>query len=245
MPIPRIYSETKLSPNSAIELSESSRRHVVQVLRLKRGDPIILFDGNGGEFPATIDLVEKRSVTALVTERDDPQRESPIAIHLFQGISKGERMDYAIQKAVESGVTEITPVFCERSVVKLDQKRLNKKTEHWRKVVISACEQSGRNIIPPVHTPVTLQKMLSDHSSKYGFILDPESGQKLSEATPPQLPTESIGIIVGPEGGLTDQEIISSQERGFHGVTMGPRILRTETASVVAITIIQTLWGDL
>ncbi len=245
MPIPRIYSETELSPNSTTALSESSRRHVVQVLRLKQADPLILFDGNGGEFPATIDRIEKRSVTALVTERENPKRESPIAIHLFQGISKGERMDYAIQKAVESGVTEITPIFCERSVVKLEQKRLHKKTEHWRKVVISACEQCGRNIIPPVHDPVTLHKMLSGNGSKYGFILDPESDQKLSEFTQPEPSTESIGIIIGPEGGLTDQEMISAQDGGFHGVTMGPRILRTETAPVVAITIMQTLWGDL
>ncbi|MBC8519806.1 MAG: 16S rRNA (uracil(1498)-N(3))-methyltransferase [Gammaproteobacteria bacterium] len=245
MPIPRIYSESKLSPNSTIELSEASRRHVVQVLRLKQNDHLVLFDGNGGEFPATIDHIEKRSVTALITDRENPERESPLAIHLFQGISKGERMDYAIQKAVENGVREITPVFCERSVVKLDQKRLDKKTGHWRKVVISACEQCGRNIVPPVHAPVTLHKMLADNNSKQGFILDPKSRQRLSELPPPKPVTESIGIIVGPEGGLTDQEIISAHERGFHGVTMGPRILRTETASVVAITIMQTLWGDL
>ncbi len=245
MQIPRIYSTTPITPGALLQLDDASRRHVVQVLRMRASAPLILFDGRGGELPATIQTIEKRSVTVQVGERVEIDCESPLEIHLFQGVSKGERMDYVIQKATECGVSAITPLLCERTVVRLDPKRMEKKMDHWQKVAISACEQCGRNRVPPIHPPLSWSAFLSSGKAGDGFVLDAASERKLSDFQLSKPNGGRIGIITGPEGGLTLQEINSAVESGYQGVQMGPRILRTETASVVAITIMQALWGDL
>lgn len=241
MPTPRIFSQNPLHPNSTLTLDEAARRHCVQVLRLKRGAPIVLFDGEGAEFPATIEQIERRAVTVSLQQPRQRNSESPLKIHLYQGISKGERMDYAIQKATELGVTEITPLFCERSVVKLDPKRLQKKIDHWRGVTLSACEQCGRNHIPTLHPAQPLQQLESPDNST-GFLLNPLATETLHTQAPA---TESLSILIGPEGGLSEAEILRATESGWRGVQLGPRTLRTETATVVALTALQLLWGDL
>ena len=245
MQIPRIHTATPITPESLLELDESARRHVAQVLRMRVSAPLTLFDGTGGEFPATIHTIEKRSLTVQTGKRVERERESPLAIHLFQGVSKGERMDYVIQKATECGVSEITPLLCERTVVRLDSRRMERKLDHWRKVAISACEQCGRNRVPPIHPPLSYSTFLSSEQVESGVVLDAASERRVSELELSKPNGGRIGIITGPEGGLTRQEINSAVESGYHGVQVGPRILRTETASVVAITIMQTLWGDL
>lgn len=241
MQIPRIYSQTPLEPASTTQLDEGAQRHVVQVLRLKQGATITLFDGSGVEYPATIEQIERKRVTVSLQSATPNNIESPLAIHLYQGISKGERMDYAIQKATELGVTEITPIFCERSVVKLDEKRLQKKQSHWQGIAISACEQCGRNQVPPVHPAVSLQQ-LSPLSDVQGLLLNPYTTQRLDQFPPPQHP---LSILIGPEGGLSDGEIERAEKQGWQSIQLGPRILRTETATVVALTALQLQWGDL
>ncbi len=248
MPTPRIYSATPLTPDTVMMLDEYGRRHAIQVLRLRESDPLTLFDGTGGEFPAAVEIIDRQTVSVRTAQPEFPERESPLKLHLFQGISKGERMDYAIQKATESGVAEITPLICERTVVRLDRKRLEKRLLHWRKVAISACEQCGRNQIPQIHEPRLFQNFLSSLDSdpiEHGFVLDAVAKSKFSGFPLSQQTIGRVGIIVGPEGGLSRQEIAAAEEAGFNGVQMGPRILRTETASVVAIAIMQSLWGDL
>ncbi len=241
MPLPRIYSPTSLHPGATIQLEPSAQRHAIQVLRLKVGARLRLFDGEGGEFNATITEIDRKKTTVTLQQAHQSRCESPLHTHLYQGISKGERMDYAIQKAVELGVNEITPLFCERSVVKLDAKRLQKKLDHWQGVIISACEQCGRSQLPRLHPGRTFEQVrtLTDQS---GFLLNPEAATRLSEHASP--PTR-CALLIGPEGGLSASEIEQAEAGGWLGVRFGPRILRTETATVVALTALQQHWGDL
>ncbi len=238
---PRIYSSTPLTPHSTVTLDGGTHRHVAQVLRLKKGAEITLFDGSGVQFPATLEQVERKQVSATLGEATAHNIESPLSIHLFQGISKGERMDHVMQKATELGVSAITPLFTERTVVKLEPKRLQKKLEHWHGVIIAACEQSGRNRLPILHPPQALHT-LSPPSPTIGFLLNPTASTGLGEQPQPESP---VSVLIGPEGGLSDQEIENAEANGWQGVQLGPRILRTETAAVATLTALQLLWGDL
>ncbi|MBT3308614.1 MAG: 16S rRNA (uracil(1498)-N(3))-methyltransferase [Gammaproteobacteria bacterium] len=241
MAIPRIYSRNPLHAEQSITLDEAAQRHVIQVLRLKTGASITLFDGSGNEFESTIEQIERKKVTVSLQAATPRDCESPIQTHLYQGISKGERMDYAIQKATELGVNSITPLFCERTVLKLEPKRLQKKVDHWQAVAISACEQSGRNHVPQLLPPQSLQQ-LKPHSGSTGMVLNPYTEQRLGELPEPHT---SLSILIGPEGGLSEAEIYNAETLGWHSIKLGPRILRTETATVVALTALQQLWGDL
>ena len=242
MRIPRIYLSQSLSAGNDVELDSNALRHVVQVLRLKAGHPLILFNGEGGEYTAELTRVEKRRATAHITEFQDINRESNLYTHLGLGISKGERMDFALQKSVELGVNEITPLFTEHCVVQLGDKRAVKKREHWQAVIISACEQSGRNTLPIVNAPQSIKHWINISSSTTKLILDPVASTTLATVKPG---TAGVILAIGPEGGFSQTEIDLAQENDFIGITLGPRVLRTESAAIASLTAIQALWGDL
>lgn len=242
MRIPRIYTPTPLQSGATIELDENAFSHAVRVLRLGEGAPLILFNGAGGEFEATLCAVQKKRASAAVGEYIARESESPLRIILGQCISRGEKMDYTIQKAVELGVSEIVPLFSERCGVKLDQGRSDKRLGHWQSTIISACEQSGRNRIPQIHSPQPLEQWLATLNTECKLVLDPCASQSLPQHSKPE---RSVALLIGPEGGLSDAEIEHAIRNGFNGIRLGPRILRTETAGLVALSSIQQLWGDL
>ncbi|HET8881380.1 MAG TPA: 16S rRNA (uracil(1498)-N(3))-methyltransferase [Solimonas sp.] len=240
---PRIYiTDVELLAGAPLRLPDAAFRHLVQVLRLRAGDCFIAFDGRGGEFAAQLRDVGKREATATLGERITADRESPLDLTLAQCVSKGERMDYTLQKAVELGVTRIVPLLSSRSVVRLDAERWDKKLEHWRGVIVSACEQSGRTRIPDIAAPCALPAWLDDGAA-HGMrvTLDPLGRHAWRELPPPAGP---VTLLVGPEGGLSEHELHRAREAGFIGIRMGPRVLRTETAGIAAIAALQALWGD-
>jgi 16S rRNA (uracil1498-N3)-methyltransferase len=242
MRIPRIYTDNTLAVGRQLELQEAAQRHLIQVLRLRSGMDLVLFNGDGKEYAARLVSCTKKSVRAeiLALQREEP--DAPLAIHLIIGVSKGERMDFALQKSVELGVTGITPLFSERSTVRLNGERLQKRVQHWRNVTISACEQSGRCRLPQIHEPCALERCVAQPGSQTGILLHHRATHSLLELQPP---TEGVTLLIGPEGGLSEQERKLAQARGFSAVRMGPRIMRTETAPLAAIAAIQLLWGDL
>jgi 16S rRNA (uracil1498-N3)-methyltransferase len=242
MRIPRIYLSAPLESNQLVELNEHAFQHVIKVLRLKKNANLIIFDGKGHEYSAFIEEVNKRNAFAKIEEPIKLKTESDLMIHLGLGISKGERMDFAIQKAVELGVTEITPLFTEHCVVNLDEKRIQKRLHHWQGIIISACEQSGRNVLPHLNKTTTLTNW-SDSLNQTCIIFDPVATKTLKQITPDN---NCVNLVIGPEGGLSAKEISELEKKeNFQTVKFGPRILRTETAAVSAITAIQLLWGDL
>lgn len=241
MRVPRIYQEQTLSNGLQIALDKRAVLHIMTVLRLTVGDKIILFNGNGYEYPA--DIIEARHHHLLVKIQDSILKnvESPLSIHLGQALSKAERMDYTLQKTTELGVSYITPLLSTRCEIHLKGEREEKKMLHWQKVLISACEQCGRNQIPVL---LSIQKFkdwvkASDRQTK--IFLDHRSEKSLQDI---QI-QGSVGILVGPEGGFTFEEKNYAEEQGFIGVQLGPRILRTETAGLAAIALIQFLAGDM
>lgn len=242
MRIPRIYLSQTLSTGDEIELDDNALRHVVQVLRLKAGHPLIVFNGNGGEFEAQLVKVAKRQAIVRLGNFQDIKRESSLFTQLGLGISKGERMDFALQKAVELGVSEITPLFTEHCVVQLTASRAMKKQEHWQAVIISACEQSGRNSIPILNAMRTFNDWLGTVQTPTRLILDPEASTTLSTI---KLQKPEVVLTVGPEGGFSQVEVKQAREVGFQGITLGPRILRTESAALAGLAAVQCLWGDL
>ncbi len=240
MRIPRLYCPDLVITSEPIALPSPVVRHIVQVLRLKVGAIIQVFDGKGGEYEATLTYVAKREAMMQLGERIENSAESPLKMTLLQGVSRGERMDYALQKAVEMGVNHIIPVETQRCNVNLSQGRDAKRWAHWEGVIISACEQSGRANLPVLSPIMDLQTAISICNSALFLVLDPlaERGWQGLEAP------ESVAVLIGPEGGLDDKEIEIACEAGFERIRFGPRILRTETASVAALAVIQTLWGD-
>ena len=241
MRIIRIYQASPLSVDKTLLLEETTWRHVCQVLRLKVGDAFILFNGDGHDYHAQLTQVDKRHAKALITDKKIKHHESPLLIHLGQGISRSDRMDYAIQKSVELGVNEITPLLTDYSEA-YSTERLTKRQQHWQQIAISACEQSGRAVIPVVHTPIPLAiwvtNLTSDHLK---LILSPRANAMNNTLT---CPTQRLTMAIGPEGGFSDDEILHAQQEGFDAIALGPRILRTETATSAAITVAQWLWGD-
>ncbi len=236
-----MYCDLPLSPGAEIALPGAAARHAVTVLRLQVGDTLNLFNGEGGEYSASLVVVNKREARARLTGFHPAERESPVDITLALGISAGERMDYSLQKATELGVTSIQPLATERSVVKLAGERADKRLQHWQHVVIAACEQCGRNRVPAV-APV--QKL-------YAYFADVDRGKRLlmlspDAATPLKrvAPAASVVLLVGAEGGFAPAEYQAAEACGFEPVSLGPRILRTETAPVAALAVLQALWGD-
>ncbi|MDH3948019.1 MAG: 16S rRNA (uracil(1498)-N(3))-methyltransferase [Gammaproteobacteria bacterium] len=241
MRIPRIYLSQPLICGNDIELDANALRHVVQVLRLKPGHPLILFNGEGGEYTAELISVERRRATARIGDFQDISRESKLFTHLGLGISKGERMDFALQKAVELGVSEITPLFTEHCVIQLNDNRALKKQEHWQAVIISACEQSGRNTLPTLNTSQTFSHWLNSTPGMTKLILDPAASKTLSMV---KLDSPELILAIGPEGGFSQTEINQALESSFMGITLGPRVLRTESAAIASLAAVQSLWGD-
>lgn len=244
MRISRIYTEQDLSTGSCIKLDKAASSYLLKVLRLSEGAEVHVFNGkpvdnNYGYYKATITTASKHA-ELLLTDFIKQNNQSPLKITLYQGISKGDHMDTTIQKAVELGVTEIIPLICERTVVNLKADRLDKKMRHWQSIVTSACEQSGRNQLLTLHAPIKY-KHLSLADDQLGFILQPESPHSISDSTQ----TNSVGIVIGPEGGFSESEIQQAIGKDFKAVRFGPRILRTETAAIAGISILQSQWGDL
>jgi 16S rRNA (uracil1498-N3)-methyltransferase len=242
MRIPRIYYSNELRLNTEITLEADAANHVGRVLRLSQGAEIILFNGRSGQYQATLTESGKKTVKAQIISFEDINLESPLSIHLGQGISRGDKMEMTIQKAVELGVTEITPLFSERCGVKLSGERLVKKLTQWHKIIISACEQCGRNSIPTINSPLPLNQWLEQPSNELKLNLHPQA--KYSINTLPE-PTHGIRLLIGPEGGLSDPEIELASTQGFDEVLIGPRVLRTETAGLTIISALQTRFGDL
>lgn len=242
MRIPRIYhSDLQLKPQQEFALDDDAANHVGRVLRMVAGDRLEIFNGDGRNYPATLCRVEKKAVYAICDAPVDNPAESPLRIHLGQGISRGDRMDFAIQKAVELGVCAITPLFTERCGVKLDAERLEKKREQWQKIVIAACEQCGRSVVPVVHLPVSLDKWLAQPDDCLKLTLDPWTDATIKGLAP----ARHIRLVIGPEGGFTDAEVAATSAAGFLPVRLGPRVLRTETAALTAIAALQLQLGDL
>lgn len=237
---PRIFSDQALPLGSTVELSENAANHVGRVLRMKVGEPLILFNGEGGAYQCEIDVITKHAVTVRLLSFIEGNAQSPLTIKLGQSVSRGERMDYAIQKATEVGVTSVTPIWAERCEVKLNGERLEKQLRRWQQIAISACEQCGRNIIPVINTPMTLTDWLASRDTELNFVLHHRTERQLSGYDAPQ----SVSLLIGPEGGLTAAEIAQATQSNFHPLALGPRVLRTETAPVVAISLMQYCWGD-
>ncbi len=241
MRIPRIYQNQPLAVGDNVELDPSATHHLNRVLRLKDQANIILFNGDGFDFSAHISFEGKRCFATL-HERAQVENESPLNITLLQGISKGDRMDTVIQKSVELGVSRIIPVICQRTVVNLKGPRAEKKHQHWQGIVINACEQSGRSRIPELQPTVKFNDAIKAPYPGSRFLLHPASSTNLKNHTPDK---NSVVVLIGPEGGLTDDEITYAKTQGYHDIQLGPRILRTETAALATISAIQMLWGDL
>jgi 16S rRNA (uracil1498-N3)-methyltransferase len=239
----RVYHDGPLEAGQFVPLNESSAHHLRNVLRLKAGQEIMLFNGMGGEYQARIHSIDKKSLTLEVIRYDAIDRESSLSITLVQGISKGQRMDFSIQKAVELGVDSIQPITTERCAVRQKGSRTDRKSTHWQGVIASAAEQSGRTRFPGLMESTSLNEYLKQTpDSALKLVLDPLANDELCDLQPQG---REVHLLIGPEGGLSDQEINTAKDAGFQPIKMGPRILRTETAGVAAIAVMQALWGDL
>ena len=244
MPLKRLYVTERLAAGTELDLGEESARYLGRVLRLRVGDSVHVFNGDDGEWSATISRFGKNRVTLSVHDAVPNTAEPDLKVHLVQGISRGDRMDFVVQKATELGVDRVTPVLTDYGVVKLDGKRAGKRRLHWQRVAESACEQSGRVNPPRVDAPLPLNDWLGTARAgdSTDLILAPGTGQPLTNVGKP---AAGLCLLVGPEGGFSEREYDDAAISGFEAVTLGPRILRTETAAVAAIAILQALWGDL
>lgn len=241
MRIPRIYTPQDLTENTSIQLDEAAANHVAKVLRMSAGRELILFNGQGPfHFQALIEHCDRKRVDVKLTERTVTENESPLHIHVGQALSKGDKMEFTIQKAVELGVTDITPLWTDNCDVKLNAERLEKKHKQWQGIIISACEQCGRNAIPTLHPVQKIQDWLSHIEADEKWVLDPRGQVDNSQ----QDSIKSAVIAIGPEGGLSQDEIQQACNKGFKAKLIGPRVLRTETAALTAITLLQSQWGD-
>lgn len=251
MRIPRIYQPIPLSSGQLIELDAQATVHLTKVLRLRVGDALVVFNGEArsegsrevGEYTARVSEVGRRSASIKIGEFVARSVESPLELVLLQGISRGERMDYTVQKAVELGVSRIVPLISERTMVNLKDERQEKRREHWQSVVNSACEQSGRNRVPMVSTVTKFAEAITEASKTPGLklVLHHRAKTNLNALSAPQGP---VSLLIGPEGGLSAQEIAAAEAVGFVPLCLGPRVLRTETAALAAIAVLQWQWGD-
>jgi len=241
MSAPRIHLGATLTAGAELTLPEGPARHVAAVLRLREGAALTLFDGRGLEAAAVLVEATRKRVVARIDTVTAGRGESPLAVHLGQAISKGDRMDYAIQKAVELGVAAITPLYTEHGDVRLKGERAAKKLGHWQGVASSACEQCGRASVPTVHPPQALGEWLASRDEALRLVLHPATASPWSAREM----IERAALLIGPEGGLSPAEVDAATATGFTPLTLGPRILRTETAPVVALTLLQHHFGDL
>ena len=240
MSAPRFHCPAPLVAGDTIALPPATFHHAVRVRRLRVGEALVLFAGDGLEVDATLSLIRRDGADALLATPVAVDRESPLDVTLLQGISSGDRMDYTLQKAAELGVRRIVPVVTERSQ-RLTDARADKRAAHWQQVVVSACEQSGRNRIPAVDAVVAMRDALALTNEATGLLLSCADGVQLRAVS---RPAGAIALLAGPEGGLSDDEERAARDAGYAGVTLGPRILRTETAAIAALAAMQALWGD-
>jgi 16S rRNA (uracil1498-N3)-methyltransferase len=244
MRIPRVHVDQPLGPGHEVLLPEQSGEHLARVLRLERGHPLILFNGDGCEYKATLASLAKRAVTAEVTAVQAVERESPLHLTLAQGIARGEKMDWILQKATELGVARIVPIVTERTEVKLDEERAERRVLHWTQVIAGACEQSGRTRLPQLEMPQRLDRWLSALGDDGPLRLALIPGGDVGARDLPAMPHGAL-LCVGPEGGFSDKDIAMLQQSAFRALRLGPRILRTETAGIAALAALQALQGDL
>lgn len=243
MRLTRIHVPGPLAPGGEIVLPNQAGEHLTRVLRLESGAAFTLFNGAGGEYSATIAGTGKK-VTARVGDHHAMERESPLHVTLLQGVARGERMDLIVQKATELGVTRIVPVLAERSVVKLDEKQRARKREHWQAIAISACEQCGRNRVPEVSEPASLGDSIAALSAGGLQCLLAAGGEASLAAVAARDPARAIVLLIGPEGGLAESEREFARANGFIACRLGPRVMRTETAGLAALALLQAVAGD-
>ncbi len=251
----RVFLDTDLASALAdgrkLALPAQATQHVIKVLRLRSGAAITIFDGRGGEYRARLEIAARGEAAVELHEHLPIERESPLQVTLLQGLARGERMDWVMQKATELGVQRIVPISAARSVVQLDSDRSDKRSAHWRAVAAAACEQCGRNTLPTIDSPLGFAAALQAVTTEtLSVVLDPQATVTLRAAVAPRVTDGAgaqrpIALLVGPEGGLDDHELELAERSGFRGVTLGPRILRTETAGLAALAALQCLAGDL
>ena len=241
MRTPRLYSQQRMTIDQKLALDKSACNYLASALRMTEGQEIYLFNGEGGEYKAEILSLNKNKGDALITQFVAVDRESPLQIHLAIGISRGDRMDWLVQKATELGVTEITPLFTEHGEVRLKPDRLENKLRHFEKIAINAAEQCGRLDVPAINTPLSLDAFLAQETNAKRLLLEPGGEQRLTAS---QTLTD-IQLLIGPEGGFSEQEVAQARASNCEIMRLGPRVLRTETAPVAALAILQFLYGDL
>ncbi|MCU8085102.1 16S rRNA (uracil(1498)-N(3))-methyltransferase [Shewanella sp. SM23] len=242
MRVPRIYQPQPLAINQQLNLDEDGAAHIGKVLRMGNGEHISLFNGDGHDYLAEIVDAGKKYVTVKLLSCEANLSESPLNLHLGQVISRGDRMEFTIQKSVELGVNTITPLFSDRCGVKLNGERLEKKIQQWQKIVVSACEQSGRSQVPVIRPAMDLHDWCSEPTSALKLNLHPRAAHGINGL---DLAHTRVRLLIGPEGGLSAEEIAMTETYQFTDVLLGPRVLRTETASLTAITALQLRFGDL
>lgn len=245
MRLTRVYVDATLEPGTRVTLAGSAASHLTRVLRLRPGDALTLFNGRGGEYTGSIDKSHRGSLAVAVGARSALERESPLNLTLAQGVSRGERMDLVVQKATELGVSALVPLLTERSVVRLDARQAARKVAHWRAIAIAACEQSGRNRVPDLAVPVPLRDFLraggASAAHRTRLLLSPAAVLRIAEIP---RPVSAVTVLIGPEGGLAESEHEAAMAAGFTAVRVGSRVLRTETAAIVALTLLQREFGD-
>ena len=244
MALIRVFVSENILSRAELALDGEKARYIGRVLRLRPGDNLTVFNGEDGEFTASVLHISKSSAVIMVDAHIETATESSLKIHLVQGISRGERMDFVVQKATELGVKRISPVLTDHSVVKLDARRTAKRRDHWQKVAESACEQSGRTRPPLIDEPLSLNSWFGANTddTDIDLILQPRAAMSLTSIAAPKT---KVCLLIGPEGGFSDSEYEDAAVANFKAVALGPRILRTETAAVAALTVAQSLWGDL
>ncbi|MDP5290971.1 16S rRNA (uracil(1498)-N(3))-methyltransferase [Oceanimonas sp. CHS3-5] len=242
MRIPRIHEPASLASGQELTLSEDGANHVGRVLRMQTGQALVLFNGEGGQYHAEIIEAGKKNVRVRIGEFCADEVESPLHFHLGQVVSRGDKMEFTIQKSVELGVNVITPLFSSRCGVKLTGERLEKKLQQWQKIAIAACEQCGRNRIPEIRPAMSLEQWLAEDTNDLKLNLHPRAEYSVNTLPAPEA---GVRLLIGPEGGLSDEEIVAARDQGFIDILLGPRVLRTETAALTAITALQCRFGDL
>jgi len=244
MALTRLFIRSELQTGQALELGSEQAHYLGRALRLRPGDALSIFSAESGEFAATLTSIGKSEAVLAVGAAIATATESPLKVHLVQGVSRGERMDFVVQKATELGVKRISPVLTEYAMVKLEGNRASKRREHWQKIAESACEQSGRTRPPLIDEPLPLKNWFGSKTSEtdVDLILKPNATTSMASV---KAPTTKVCLLIGPEGGFSDKEYEDAEVSGFTAVSLGPRVLRTETAAIAAVTVAESLWGDL
>ncbi|NNJ90336.1 MAG: 16S rRNA (uracil(1498)-N(3))-methyltransferase [Gammaproteobacteria bacterium] len=240
MRISRIFTKNDLNLHAEVSLDNDTSHYLLKVLRLKTGSPLILFNGDGYQYQCELVSADRKIASIQIVEQSEKEKPPVLNIHLGIGLSKGDRLDFAFQKATELGVSEITPLFTEYATLKLNAERLKKKTSHWQGIIHSACEQSGRCYLPKLHPPRSVNKWLHEHFAGLMIVLSPDESQTMDSYSAPQ----NLTILIGPEGGLSEDEVAMAIEQGFIATRLGKHVLRTETAPLAVISAAQALWGD-